>query len=45
MQTFNDAKKNKDIQACAQKFEDAEVMVNVWSIYDAQNMDKLNDDK
>lgn len=37
MQTFNNAKKNKDIQAVAQKFEDAEVMANVWSIFDALN--------
>lgn len=37
MQTFNNAKKNKDVQATAQKFEDAEVMVNVWSIFDALN--------
>ncbi len=42
MQTFNYAKKNKDVQATAQKFEDAEVMANVWSIFDALNTGDVN---
>jgi hypothetical protein len=42
MQTFNNAKKNKDVQATAQKFEDAEVMANVWSIFDALNTGDVN---
>ncbi|KAJ3321694.1 WD repeat-containing protein 78 [Boothiomyces sp. JEL0866] len=37
VQTFESPTKNKEVQATAQKFANAEVMVNQWTIYDAFN--------
>ncbi|KAJ3257625.1 WD repeat-containing protein 78 [Boothiomyces macroporosus] len=39
VQTFETPTKSKEVQATAQKFANAEVMVNQWTIYDAFNGD------
>ncbi|KAJ3273838.1 WD repeat-containing protein 78 [Terramyces sp. JEL0728] len=40
VQTFETPIKSKEVQATAQKFVNAEVMVNQWTIYDAFNGDE-----